>query len=923
MGFWSKAASIARNNIAGVGSAAYSGAAQSAAFGSAAGQFIGNAAYGATSYMIGGGTKNALLLYIMVIAMHFFDFFIWGFTPNHMRVLIYLWVVLLILWQIGQKNQKIGTSLVLVFVALFQSAISAIIFSDYNFTALKSFSLSMYNMSTLLNYSYWIGFIILGLLLLKKMNQEIEVSYVFVYLYLVAILPYLRGWAVVWDLLATPFFGGVQTFVEIFLYIIPPLWWFLGSKEVVPPRFLSVLMNIGLILLLLIFLFSNFSAIAAGGNQALMAQGIDSVSLLRNVGELVVSSYEQGRVVLTTGYNQTRDQFNTELRRAQGKDFESDVERANYRSVGLSLGDIQISPDKPKVGDIITFSSRLEVLSFDTPVRATANCSVANTIIKPPFRVNGNIVQETFFIRDYANNFVVCRLNRNEISEPKSGYTVNMSIEFDYVASAYLRRYFLKPGLLRTLPSGGTTVYNPESLFFSTYGLGTVPKQSTRTNGPVDLAIRTPNVIVELEDGIEQSPFLIEVGLESARVNWKGQLQEAHQIILSVPKEFEVLRDEINPEKYECNDGGTVSRIEILAGPSCSAFNPSYDVPDLNCDHYDHIVFTPMNRQVGKDLVVSCFIKPRDSRSLLQDASFAQVSFQARAAYKYQLQQSKIFSVAEPPVGYEPLEAASLKTESVCGDVITTQAKFDYSKRFSVSQIRSEYEEVLRLLDSTALSANEKQAYAGASCHARLIAQSIVLNDYDLIKPYVQFGKVQIPGSFGPLRMTVQKYDELVRLGILESPISQSSQNQQQNQTNTSTQNEFSGNQTTSLQSSPQQLTYEQKMRLLEQNGFAYSLKYLEHLISECKMQTGGSFDPSCVIGKYNCGQKFVWGDLNSCSSFDMCRFCMNTYVPAVYTYYREIGYVTSDSAQRVNTQSSQTSTQNSQITANDGILII
>jgi hypothetical protein len=976
-GFLSNALSIAKKNVSGVGAMASAGAAQSAALGSAFGTAAGNALYGGGAYLLGGGAKNALMLYLMVILMHLLDFFVWGFTPNHLRVLAYVWIIGLMLWMIGDKNKRIGTTVILIFAAMFNSVVSMIIFGDYNFLKISSFSLNMYTIQTLLSFTWYIVAAIIILIILRKTNQSFDMGFVVVFLYIVAFLPYVRGWAFVWDLLASPYFGTIQTFIEIFLYIIPALWWFLGSRDIHPPRFLSIIMNIVLVALFAMFIFSNASAIAAGGNQALLASGIDSTSLLRNVGDLAANSWEQGRLILTSTANNTRNQFNTELARAQGKDFESDVERANLRSVGLSLGDIQISPIKPRVGDILTFSSRLEVLSFDTPIPARANCTIANNAIKPPFFKEGDMIQSEFFIRDYANNFIVCRLERDEISEQRAGYTVNMTVEFDYAASAYLQRYFLKPGLIRTLPTSGVMAHNPESAFFSFYGLGSPPRQSVRTIGPVDLAIRTPNIIVELEESIDQSPFLIEVGLESARVNWKGELKEVHQIILSIPKDFEVLLNRINSERFECNDGGTLAKIEVLTGPSCSAFRPAYEFPDLNCDHYDHVVFTPTNTKVAKDIVVSCYIKPRDVQSLLDSANFAQVSFQARAAYKYQLQQTKVFSVDAAPLGYEPIKIPSLESDSICGDAIRTQAKFDYSKRFSVSNIRQDYERVLTILNSNNLTDSERRAYNDADCHTRLIAQSLILNDFDILKPFLQFGRLQLPGSYGPLRMNTAQFDDLVRRGVLdldteraklstqpnqqttqsgststnantntntnsesntqsssgtevleadaeESQTSTQTQNtentessnsenvdeNQQNQDPETTQTQTSSQQNTQATQNTQQqnqpLTLDQKNILLREYGFAYSLAHIDYLVKQCKEQTPNGFDPSCVIGKFNCGQNFIWGDLNSCTSFDTCRLCMNTYVPAVYSYYREIAHVTNDGGQRVNQGSSQ-----------------
>jgi hypothetical protein len=965
-----KAGSIAKSNLGGISSAASNSAAYSAALGSAIGQSVGNAVTGTARYAFGGASKNAFMLYFLIIIAHILDFFVWNFTPNHLRVVMYLWITWLILILIGQKNQKFATSFALIIAALFQSTVSILIFQDYSFS-FSAFSLSQYTTQALLAYSYWIGAIVIGIILLKKFNQEIDYSYVFVFLWIVAILPYIRGWTVVWDLLATPFLGGMQTFFEIFLYVLPAFWWFLGSKDITPPRIMSICMNIILVALMLAFIVSNISTIAAGGNQALLANGIDSVSILQNTADFFVNSYQQGSIVFAQTYNQTKEGIVSEVDRAKGKDFESNVEQANLRSVGLSLGDIQISPDKPKVGDFITFSSRLEVKSFDSPVSAIANCTVSNSILRPRFEVKGTMVQDTFFIRDYANNFIVCRLDRNQISEEKSGYTVNMSAQFNYVASAYLRRYFLKPGQLRQFPSSGTTITTPEAQFFSYYGLGAVPTQSTRTNGPVDLAIRTPNVVVELEDRFEQQPFLLEVGLESARINWKGQLQKVHQVIVSVPKEFEVLRDVTNQDRYECNDGATNSKIEVLTGAACSAFRPNYDVADLNCDHYDHIVFTPQNNEVNKDVVFSCFIRPVGVTALLEGSPYAQVSFQARASYQYHLQQSKTFTVAQAAAGFEPLDVPSLKMESICGNTLTTEAKFDYSKRFSISSAKQDFDSVLEFLNrQNSLSSAEKSAYNGASCETKLIAQSLMLNDWDVLKSNIQFGKIQVPGSFGPLRLTVAKFDELVRLNIITitdissqqvlqtnaqttpqtSEQQQSTQEQtggEQNQNNndqeqdgeqagtieqttqTNQQSQSTSQQTTSQQSTSQQtqiqpLTFDQKLKLLQENGFAYSLKHIEYLVATCKQEQAGRFDPACAIGRYQCGNNFMWGDLYSCQSYDACRFCMNTFVPNVYTYYREIAYATNAISQSSSTSIS-TSTQSTQTDSNinDGILII
>lgn len=847
--------------------------------------------------------------------------------------------------------------------------------------------------------------VMLALFAVRKLFSGVDAGLLGVYAYVIFVLPNFQELLQVFDILARgsgSFFSAVGyslfqgLIIDFWIFVIPAWWWFLSFQSIEPPkliRFLNILLYVGLLLLVLV---SNYNTYGLGGYNA---EGRDGFDVLANVRDGGISFYSDFSSLVSEGYSQARDDVQGEIARAQGKDFESEVEKGAIRQVGLTMTPLESSQRTIYADQEAIFYSRIEAKSFDTSITATSMCNL--TMVRDGLPRNMEVSPESIIIGDYYNSDVSCIIPKGSF-EPSTNYKVELETRFNYSASAYLERYFTKPGLMLQFRD---PIRPPEDLFFQYYEIGIPPVESVRTQGPIDLALTTGNVVTQLVEGFEQNDFLLRIGLESKRQRWNGELSRVNWIIVSIPNEFEILTTpnlEGAPE-LDCSTGALGTEFEYIDQSACSAVDTGvYDQTDLDCDNYQHLRVIPNEsheERLDRDIVVSCRVRPADTASLLGSSPFGVRSFRARASYEYTLRQDKNFRVEKPlDEDYKP-DNDALEGNVMCGRDILQNVQPVHTLSFAHTTNKFVYENITALVENAdVLSADELSAWDTAGCMERSLAIGLMAQYWNQIKIGAETGFFNVGRSYyGPLRMTYENY---LKLGIELDDVSESSVEvettqdgsasfvqfdqylvQSQNRlaeynavrdeqiqtqegqddldlqmsqvkaslgqaityaetlaTNTegvsydptadrdtlskiipevssslqasraqsiitsllqvkssySAQTGVSGTSSTQSTSEAERELENRRRADLEEHALEYGLAYLGKLVEECdELSQGenGELDLACVLGRYQCGAEYVWGDLASCTSYELCTYCRSTLVPRTYTLAREAAY--------------------------------
>ncbi len=812
-------------------------------------------------YASGVDAFRLTLLFILTAIVHYFDHHYFGLQYSTTRVAVYIMITLLVLFGINTDNRQRMHTIITLFLiwGLFFLFVSLLL------NALP-FELNVFSWGDWIVRVLFVivPFVIISIFMKKFTGERFQPDYpiLMLFFYTAFALPFIAEFLQTNQLLQT--FGGsligfgLQTPLEFFIVVIPAWFWYLNTITVsltsssfakLFPSLMRFIQFIAILILTISIIASNYVAIESD-----------------NVGGYVGSPFTVAKEFFLSGYDaavmvisERTELFQNQTRRAL--DFEGEVEQGAQVNVGLTLERLQQSQQRFVQGQEIAFFTTLQARSFGTNIPVRIGCIANDAAKKSEF--TGIVNRPEFQARDFVNTDVTCRF----AFLPKNQYTVDVTANFDYIGSAYLRRYFTREGLLGQFQNQGAS---PTDALFAQYQITDRDPRSVYTRGPVSLHLSTPNIVEELlQSGGDRTKFRLQLGIKN-EPQWGGRIYAINNVLLSIPIGFQLATGGTTQTGgLFCTTGGFESNITLLSQSECQSMREPFS--DLDCENYYHYKITPVSKSAAEsvqvpfeqiraqELVMSCDIEALTPNEILSGSAFSIDTFRARVAYSYEMQQKLTFRVNEP--NSDDLivpDIESLSRLEYCDIPNAYHIEPNYGLVFafnpSLNETFSQRRDAV-LSPSSHLSNSDREHLEGSNCFERHLFWGITYQFWDQVRYSINVGQTY----YGYMRATPAMYE---RVKDSQAEI-------------------------------PDNLTKEEISKYLEENNLFVAFTYLDAMRQRCVEDSqnqlleidgvSGDNDVVCAIGKYICGPNFEYGNYNSCTTHD-CNTCHRVLIPNILT---------------------------------------
>ncbi|MFT7615500.1 MAG: hypothetical protein ACI8Y7_000314 [Candidatus Woesearchaeota archaeon] len=791
-------------------------------------------------------STGIIIILMLAFAVHFFSWSKYGFELGAIHIILQTAIAFMIAFAVTSQQDRSNTLLFLLM------SLILMIVASFTFIVPLSALITQFNLP--LAPQFFVALILMMILVRLSRTHRFDLALVNFFLIATFIFPFFVQFldqVFVWMGA-----GGPMTFVKIIIQIMclgitPWYWYVVGFQQYTAvPRWISIIL-IGLVLAILL------SFVIRNGNELGLVEAGGTDTTVKEVWYKNFYSAAQNWVggtkqAVVDFRNKTKNDINS----ARGIDFEGSVERGVDRSVGLSLDNIQLAQSEVLQHAPAQFLSTLNVNTLDNSVFVTLRCNATNTLDKDG--ISGTLSKDTYTVRSQESRDVLCTIPNS--LKGNGFYELNIGANFDFTTSAFIKRYFAKPGTREILDDQGRDFI---SSFYSFYEITDTFEKSIHTVAPAELHLDIANPVIELpQTGVYS--FLLRAGIKNSNT-WEGLITQLHESIISVPKGFSIaVRDD---GSIACNSGSIEGEFTILSESDCASGTP-YFKNDLNCEDYLHVLFTPTTKgstaiSVGRDRaytqesIFTCEIDALNPSEILNAGPYSIESFRGRIAYQYDLEKKQSFRVKKTQEA-EKLRSqdASVKDRTLCSQEfpvnINTELLFAYDK-----QTEQEYRDVLARLELD-LADSAKSYFAQTNCMSRALLVGLVLNDWSNFKN-IQ-GNINYGTEFGFLGTTMDQV-EYVTKNSAGTPISHET---------------FSN------------MTAYDQQQLVSTNptqSFIYGALYMNEMITLC------SNDPTCAVGKFVCGINFEYGNYDSCANAGLCSLCHDSLLPDVITLATQVEY--------------------------------
>lgn len=803
---------------------------------------------------------NGAGLVFVALLVHFVDWFILRFDLSgeliYLRVLLYL--VPLFLFGVtllkGDQSQKL-------LYTILASIVSTIVIVTFAGITTNLFSWFDRFGTALFVFAIIVG-ILVALRMLSMVSSKIDTGLVLTFLASVFILPVLGN-------IVIPTFG-IEGLVMLknflYTYITPIMLPFFfhyamfSGKIQVHPIWKFVFFVFLIVPLIPVFMHNVDVMQTAGLSLGLNAEQENSVfatfreswsGIKLGAEQLKVTTINQTMSFIKTGKNSAETGIKKEL----GFELDAQVERGAVSQLGITIDPIKAGQTQVYQDREALFTSIIKGNSLDSTVNVYAYCNAKISGSENSGLENGSLTKSEFEIRGTGalNQDLVCKFNSRSF-KPSTTYDVTIGAKYDFVTSAYVRRYFVKNGLVTNIGASQTF----DNAFYEYFKISDRSQTSLYTKGPVQLALGITNPVIELQSS-SQPPieFTFYVEIKNAQ-NYKGKIDTVRRVLLSIPPGFSI--PGTIPE-LQCSTGNFVGYWEYVTPESCETSTDEF-LQNIDCSDYRNFIFS-VNESSQKvlaslkapqqDVTFTCQVQAISPQEILAASPYAVKSFRSRVDYKYDVNQFNSFTVKAPLDGEDPsYNDPTLLRENSCINIGEYPVIPEYSKLFSKNpDVKASYASAYETLRTTLTVEQFAYISGTADCATSTLAKALIFYDWN----QVQNNPMVKGSSYGYLRATKTQLLTQIASGKITGITA--------DQVNAMSLDEFD--------------TY------MRANYFDISVKYLDSFKESC------SNNAACIIGKFKCGSTFTYGDYNSCTSTDLCRVCHTTIIPNVYTLARQI----------------------------------
>ncbi|MFT4313364.1 MAG: hypothetical protein ACMXYA_03065, partial [Candidatus Woesearchaeota archaeon] len=592
---------------------------------------------------------NISMAYLIMIVAHLIDHALFQLSYSQPRLLFqFLVAAVFILILLQDRDEKMHTFMGILLVGMLFFLLSNL--------ALQMFPSGQFALGGWLIRILFIvvPFVIISILFKKTTNEKFKpnIGIMGLFFYVAFALPFISELVHTNQILQGVGGGvigiGFQLPFEFLIVVLPAWMWYLNSLEVhgskaskAIPSIVRFIEIVAILILVLSVIAANYVAVDSENTGG---YGGDYLGVAK---DFFLSGYDAAVSAILGRSEEFQQQA------ALALDFEGDVEQGAEANVGLTVERLQQSQQRLVQGSEAAFFTTLQLRSFGTNVPVTITCNAVNVRGRPIFE--GIVSNPSFVANDFRNYDITCRFPFLPGGEQ---YTVNLETQFDYVVSAYLRRFFVREGLLDQFRGSNVP---PETLFFQQYNIRDTNTVSIHTRGPISLHLNTPNVVEELRQTAgDRSRFRLQLGLRN-EPRWEGRLYAINMVLISLPVGFEIARGGTSQtSNLLCTTGSFESNISQMTFDECQNMREPFS--QLDCQNYVHYKIEPVDRFAAEsisveyerartqEVVFACDIEALNTNEILGNAAFSMHSFRSRVAYTYENKQSVSLRVEEPDV---------------------------------------------------------------------------------------------------------------------------------------------------------------------------------------------------------------------------------------------------------------------------------
>lgn len=788
---------------------------------------------------IDSGTFKIFLFLCLYLAFHFiYDAGLFHFKYTFFRSLIHLVVAILAITLIPHDTSSKGKSIMMLTLYF---GLSSLIYD-----------LLLQHVTVLSPEMAVFGVGVTLLFIHLSLGQRLNAMNPAVFYFIISayFLPFLGNLSQLFTMLnlGTEGFGELIHLFDTFLspllfppYLVYVLFGVHYSKTPLLITFITIIY-------ILFIVYSVFQISGGTYLQEVEAGGISEQSRATFMTQWTDFKVWARQTFWTGPINAFTTQKNETTRLLTGAPIQTEIERGSLRDVSVKLGQIEFTTSKNFAQDVHIFTSDISIKSVDDPLKVALTCKA----VSAPLKISGAVGIPLYANARTIEDTVVCTFDEGELTGKKT-YGIFVGAQYNYSASAYVERYFVRDGYLNRYKYSDTS---PQEQFYAENELPLSGPRSTRTKGPVELNIDAGSDIINLNvDGLNWAKFPLIIQIQNDNMTFDGTIKNIHSVRISLPQSFEIAQKiTSSSDELDCKTsgfGGVVKKVECadetLDSPSlvhsalCKLSNTYEFIPNT-------FTFIEPSEAYGSGVQLICTIQQaEDADTVLKGSPFAIESFYAEVDYEYYTEQKLSIPYY---VDIDPTRAVKRDEQSAafCNIPNAYASKLDYDYQFGRNPSELErFNKIIQLLKDD----HSYDFYADTSCEKRSLALALIQSEWDKFEFDTLFGH-----QYGYFLLTVDDLDYMSSKGVINI-------------------------------GGYDQKSYEDKIQILrdKQQSFDLGQLLVSHLIEVCRADQAESAGiVMCVAGKARCGRDFVYGDMFSCEGDDesLCRYCHDTLIPKI-----------------------------------------